>query len=190
MAEPVTAPMSVEEFLDWQERQEDLYELVDGVPVPRWKAMTGATKRHDRIVVNAIIALGNKLRGGPCRPMTADIGTRTASNLRRPDLTVECGSYDPVHRESSAPVLVLEVLSPSTEGIDRLIKLEEYKAMPTLRHILLAEPGKAHVLLYSRHDDGPWSSMSHIGPDSSLDLPAIGCSLSLAELYEDVPGAA
>jgi Uma2 family endonuclease len=189
MAETATAPMTIDEFLDWQERQNELYELVDGVPVPRWRAMTGATKRHDRVVVNAIIALGNKLRGGPCRPMTADIGTRTASNLRRPDLTVECGSYDPVHRESLSPLLV-EVPSPSTEGIDRLIKLEEYKAMPTLRHILLAEPGKAHVLLYSRSDDRGWTSMSHIGLDSSLDLTAIGCTLSLAELYEDVPGAA
>ena len=191
MAEPARRRMTPDEFFAWQVTQEELYELVDGVPVLPAKAMTGATKRHDLVVVNAIIALGTKLRGGPCRPMTDDIASMMSNaNIRRPDLTVECGEFDERSTRSAGPVLVLEVLSPSTETIDRFVKLEEYKALPSLRHILIASPTTPHVIHYSRADErDAWSALSHIGLDSTIGLPAIGCSLALSELYEGAPTA-
>lgn len=186
MAEPATSLMSVEEFFAWQERQDELYELVDGRPVPR--AMTGATQRHDRVVVNAIAAFHAKLRGGPCRPMTADVATRTRDwRVRRPDMTVDCDPMNGGSVTSNEPVLILEVLSPSTERIDTLVKVDEYKALSSLRYILFAEPGAAHVLLYARGGDGAWTDLDHTGLDTTIELPAIECSISLAELYEDVP---
>lgn len=188
MAEPALKPMTPHEFVAWQLHQDDLYELVGGVPVP--KAMTGATKRHDRVLVNAIVALGTKLRGGPCRPMTDDIAlVAPNANIRRPDLTVECSPIDGSSMLASEPVLVLEVLSPSTEDIDRFVKLEEYKGVPSMRHILIAAAGKPHVVHYGRPPGGTWTAISHIGPDSTIDLPGIGCAIPLADLYEDVPPA-
>ena len=185
MEDAAPTRMSVEVFLDWQTRQGELYELVDGRPVPR--GMTGATQRHDRVVTNAIVTLASRLRGGPCWPMTADIAIRTrARSLRRPDVTVQCIPLDPNAAVASEPVLVLEVLSPSTERIDTIVKLDEYKALASLRHILIAEPDTPHVLLYSRGEDGRWTGLDHIGPDTELDLPAIGCTIPIAELYEGV----
>ena len=78
--------MSADAFLSWFLDEEDTWELVNGAPVPM---MTGATGRHDRIVVNVMAALHGRLRGGPCRPATDDIALRArADTARRPDVTV------------------------------------------------------------------------------------------------------
>ena len=78
MAGPELQRMSEEEFFAWQEKQERLYELVDGLPVLPLKMMTGASQAHDRALVNIIAALGNQLRGGPCRPTTDILAVRTS----------------------------------------------------------------------------------------------------------------
>jgi len=83
MAEPQLRRMTAEEFFAWQEKQDKLYELVDGLPVLPLKMMTGASRAHDRAVVNIIVSLGNQLRGGPCRPTTDDLAVRIpAGNVR------------------------------------------------------------------------------------------------------------
>jgi Uma2 family endonuclease len=90
MAEPLLRRMTQDEFFAWQERQEHLHELVDGIPVLPLKMMTGASQRHDRVAVNVIASLHGQLRGGPCRPTTDDLAVRIPSgNVRRPDVTVE-----------------------------------------------------------------------------------------------------
>lgn len=186
MAETAARSMSEAEFFAWQERQEERYEYVDGRLIPR--SMTGATQRHDRVLTNALVALHGTLRGGPCRPMSPDVAVRTRpGRLRRPDVTVDCGPYEASALVASTPVLVLEVLSPSTERIDTIVKVGEYKALASLRHILVAEPDAAHVLHYARDDEGDWAELDHIGLGTVIDLPALGCALSMADLYEDVP---
>ena len=186
VAEPATRPMSEAEFFAWQERQEERYEYVDGRLIPR--SMTGATQRHDRVLTNAIAAFVVKLRGSPCRPMSPDVAVRTRpGRLRRPDVTVDCGPYEASSLVAHTPVLVLEVLSPSTERVDTIVKVGEYKALASLRHILIAEPDAAHVLHYARGDEGDWAELDHIGLGTVIDLPALGCTLSLAELYDGVP---
>ncbi|WP_077356471.1 Uma2 family endonuclease [Brevundimonas sp. LM2] len=81
--------MTPDAFLDWCQSQEDRWELVDGMP----RMMTGATRRHDRIVVNLIADLHSKLRGKPCQPNTADVAALMLhGNVRRPDVTVDCAS--------------------------------------------------------------------------------------------------
>jgi Uma2 family endonuclease len=177
--------MSPTEFFAWQERQTERYELVGGRPV---RAMTGATRRHDKVVINAIAAFHGRLRGTPCVPSTADIAVVSLNeNVRRPDMTIDCSPMDPLSHQAPSPVLVLEVLSPSTSAIDRLEKLEEYKAIGSMAYILIAEPGIPRVLLYTRGDDGGWTSMSHIGLDTELSFPRLGCTLPLLELYDGVP---
>ena len=186
MADPAPKLLTVDAFFAWQERQDELYEFVDGRLAPR--SMTGATRRHDRIVINAIRAFGMKLAGGPCHPSTADIAVRTRpGRVRRPDLTIDCGPFEPSSLTAHSPVLVLEVLSPSTERTDTIVKVDEYKNLETLRHILIAEPDAAHVLHYWRTDTGPWADLDHIGFETTIDLPALACDLTLAELYEGVP---
>ena len=124
MAEAQLRRMSQDEFFAWQERQDRLYELVDGVPVLPLKMITGATQAHDRVVVNIIAALHRQLRGTPCRPTTDDLAVRVpAGNVRRPDVTVECGLAGRRELAVREPRVVIEVLSPSTMTFDRIRKI-------------------------------------------------------------------
>lgn len=174
--------MSADEFLTWCLDQEGRWELVRGAPV---RAMVGATRRHDTIVVRLIVALDRRLRGGPCSPQTADQALRTGEDsIRRPDVTVDCGETAANALECSKPTIVFEVLSPSTRKTDRFRKLEEYKTVASLKHIALIDPDKPIVLLFSRAADGAWGHEELQGLDTVLPLTAIGAELPLAEIYD------
>ena len=128
--------MIADEFLDWVVDQEEHYELIDGQPV----MMTGVNRRHDRIVVNALVSLVAQLRGRPSQPFTSETAVRIpAGNIRVPDLGVDCGRPDDRSSSAAEPVLVVEVLSPSTSLFDRTIKLEGYKTVTGLHYILLVD---------------------------------------------------
>ena len=179
-----------EEFFAWLERQETKYELVDGQPVPRRApdpvtGMVGATQRHDRVAVNLIVALAGRLRGSACRPGTSDTAIRIPGrNIRYPDVAVDCGRLQDSERTATEPVLVAEVLSPSTRDFDQTEKLEEYRTVPTLRHILVIDPMQPRLLLHTRGAEGHWSAERIAGLDAAAALPALGIELPLAELYE------
>ncbi|WP_292506276.1 Uma2 family endonuclease [Methylobacterium sp.] len=132
MGEPAVRRMSVEEFFEWQLSQDGLYELVDGVPVPHVKMMTGAIVQHDRATVNIIASLHAQLRGTGCRPTTDDVALRTSiTTIRRPDITVECGDLVRDTYENRAPRLVVEVLSPSTSRHRPLPQARRVPAPPS-----------------------------------------------------------
>lgn len=182
MNAPATKLMSADEFLQWSLDQEGRWELVHGIPV---LAMAAAARQHDDIVVNVIAALSPKLRSGPCSPQTADQALRTGSfGVRRPDVTVDCARDDRRALESSLPTVAFEVLSPSTRETDLLVKLEEYRSVASLRHVVLIEPDRPFVLHYSRTDDTSWTLQEVDGLDGVLDLAAIGVALPLGAIYE------
>lgn len=184
MAEAARRRMTPEEFFRWQEGQDEPFELVDGVPIPKHRMMTGASIQHDRVTVNVIIALGNQLRGSRCRPTTDDVSLRTSlTTIRRPDVTVECGEMVYDTHEAREPRLVVEVASPSTTTVDRTLKLEEYKRHPSLRYILLLETVAPVALLYRREAEG-WRPELLEGLDAVIALPEIGAELALAEIYD------
>ena len=185
MSERVQEPkrMTLEEFFEWQARQDRNYELRDGVPVLPPKAMTGTSRRHDYVTTNAIIALGTRLRGGPCRPTTDDQSVVTYRGTRRPDVSVECGAYDDKAMATTEPRLVLEVWSPSNTRPDFIRKLEEYKANELIRVILIVATHTPSVTVW-RRVDGAWRLEEIDGIDAIIPLPEIGTELPLAELYE------
>ena len=177
--------MTVEEFFDWQQRQDRNYELVDGVPVITVKAMTGASRRHDRVTVNAIISLGTRLRGKPCSATTDDQSVLTYRGTRRPDITVDCGMADDRSMAVADPRVVIEVLSPSTTRYDRFQKLEEYKRHPAIKVILLVDSEAPQVTVW-RRVEGDWTYAELTGLDAVIELPEIDAKLPLAELYADL----
>ena len=184
MADPAPRRTSVEEFYIWQLDQDERYELVDGLPVPL-RTMPGASNVHDVILINAIIELGTRLRGKPCRVASANTALRTSiRSTRRPDVTIDCAPPEGTSYEARQPTVVIEVLSPSTRKIDRFTKLEEYRRHPSLRHILLVDPDAIAAKLYSRPEGGEWGDVDLIGRDARIDFSAIGVSLLLAALYE------
>ncbi len=182
MAEPAVGRMGADAFLAWAEGREGRWELIDGVPV----MMAGAQRRHDQIVVNAIVSLGVQLRGGPCRPFTGDTAVKmTAGNVRRPDVGVECGPVDPPALHAAVTKLVVEVMSPSNRPIDVVRKLDEYRAQPGLDHVLLIEPGTVQALLWSRAGR-ECSSTVFEALEDVIEIPTLGIRLPLVVLYEDV----
>ena len=174
--------MEADEFLVWCLDKEARYELIEGVPV---EMMTGASGLHDRIVVNIISLLNSQLRGGPCRPTTADIALRTRiRSVRRPDVTVTSdpprgGVYD-----AQQPRMVVEVLSPSNTGVAWDRKMREYRRRDELEYILLVNSQIVGVTLYQLAATG-WDDIDADRLVDVIDLPRITCQLSLAEIYAD-----
>ena len=185
MAEPQLRRMTEAEFFAWQERQDKLYELVDGLPVLPLKMMTGASQAHDRAVVNIIASLHGQLRGGPSRPTTDDLAIRIPKgNIRRPDVTVECGEAGRREMVVRQPRVVVEVLSPSTMSFDRFAKVIEYQSVPTLAHILLVDTEKPRIDLLTRAEDRSWGRAACECLEARLALPPVAAFLSLAAVFE------
>ena len=177
--------MSQDEFLLWCLDQEARYELVDGVPI---EMMTGASNRHDQIIINIIAVLHGQLRGTPCRPATADIAVKIRRNsVRRPDVTVTCDPPLPDTYDAEKARMVVEVLSPSNRGVAWQRKLEEYHARDGLSYILIVESEKAGALLIHReNDETPWDEETFETMDQTIPLPHIGCHLTLADIYDGI----
>lgn len=178
--------MSADEFFVWQAEQDRNYELVDGVPVLATRAMTGATRRHDRLIVNGLYLLAGKLQQGPCFPNTADITVRNPNgNVRRPDITIDCQSDSDRSTEAVEPRVVIEVLSPSTTRFDRFLKLEEYKDNPSIAVILFVDTEAASVICWRRVDE-IWVYEMIKGLDAVISLPEVGIELNLSDLYNGI----
>jgi Uma2 family endonuclease len=178
----VRRPMTVEQFLAWEERQPTKYEFDGFVPV----AMVGVTNAHSAIQVNLMVALGTMLRGKACRPHGSDLKVRVAGRIRYPDAMVVCTPLDPDATVVTDPVVVVEILSPSSEHTDLVVKHTEYRSAPSIQHYVILEQTHAGALVFSRKGDD-WISETVVGADAALLLPAIGLTIKLAEIYADVP---
>jgi Uma2 family endonuclease len=180
MGETAVRRMTVAEFFDWQPRDDGRYELVDGVPV----MMTRARRRHDRIVANALRSLGNKLDGSRCIPFTADIAVLIPNgNVRLPDVGVDCGRFVDNAMYADAPRLVIEVLSPSTRDFDMFGKLDEYKTVESLTHIVLVDPDQPRAMHWWRAEDRTWRHQAHEGLEAVIAFPDLEIAIGLGELY-------
>jgi Uma2 family endonuclease len=180
MSERAVHRMTDDEFLEWDEFQEDRHELVDGMPV----AMAGAKRRHDQIVVNTIVSIGGQLGSGQCRVCTADTAVRIpAGNVRRPDVSIDCGTFDDNAAAAEAPTVVIEVLSPSTREFDMFVKLDEYKTVESLTHIILIDPDTPQVIHWARAPGAAWTIQEIEGLDAQVALTELHVTLPLAVIY-------
>ncbi|MEN3794178.1 Uma2 family endonuclease [Fulvimarina sp. MAC3] len=175
-------PWTKEQFFAWQQGQSERYELVGGFPL---KMMTGVSRRHDRMVVKIIVALERRLSGSPCETFTADGSVETLPNqVRRPDVGIDCGPTGPEDFKAKSPTVVFEVLSPTTRDFDRIRKLEKYKHVPTMRHIVIVEPKFVGVIHVSRtSEDEAWQTEITNEMDRVLALTGAGIELPLSEIY-------
>ena len=172
--------MTVAEFLEWEERQEDRWEFDGFEPV----AMTGGTSRHSTIQVNVLGELHQRLRGKPCRPHGSDLKIYAAGSIRYPDAFVVCLPVDGRATVVYEPVVVFEILSPSTAFTDRGAKNEEYRDTPSIQRYIMLEQDRQAATVFTRAADD-WVGHIQSG-DTVLDMPEIGISIPLAELYEGV----
>src|SRR5450759_2386596 len=152
-------------------------------------AMSGASRRHDRIVVPLTILIGQHLKGKRCETFSANMRVlATPSGLYTyPDLSVACDEpqfADPHVDTLTNPALLVEILSPSTENYDRGKKAKLYRAIPSLQELLSITQESYEVELYRRQPEATWALIEARGPESEITLTSIGYTLSLRELYE------
>lgn len=176
-----------EEYLDRERAAEHRSEYWDGEIIAR----ADAAEPHVLITGNVQTALHVALRGGDCRTFTSamrvqfDAGRKTVY----PDVTVACGERRFLDDERDVlldPTFVVEVLSPSTERHDRGKKKDGYRLIPSLREYLFVVQKEPRVELYRREADGGWSCTVYQRMEDEVRLESLGCTLPLAEIYQDV----
>jgi len=174
-----------EQYLEIERKAEVKSEYYNG----EMFAMSGASRQHGRISFQLTGLLQQHLRGRPCEGYTANMRVLTPGGLYTyPDLTVACNQ--PAFAEADVdtltnPTLLLEILSPSTEGYDLGEKAEMYRKIPSLRELVFVAQDRFHVQVQRRESDH-WTLLEADGLDACIDLISIGYSLRLAELYETV----
>ena len=177
MSTAVRKPMTVAEFLAWEERQELRYEF-DGVG-PR--AMTGGTVRHDRITFNLHRALDARLGGCPCRSYGPNVKILAGGNVRYPDAVMTCSALSENATVVDDPVVVFEIVSSGNARIDRIVKVREYQAAPSIRRYVIVEQESIGATVFERRGD-LWGGFALTEGDT-LQLPEVGIELPLAECY-------
>jgi len=182
MAQPNVSqdPLSVEEYLKLEEGTTVRHEYVGGEIF----AMVGATKRHNRIIVNFTARLWGAARGGDYRVYSEGVKLRVADDvIYYPDVMVASGpeGQDPVVEDD--PCLVEEVASPGTETTDRREKLAAYKRMPGLRAYLIVAQDRRWVEHHLRDEDSAWHRGDPV-EERRLSVPCPETTLTLAEIYE------
>ena len=179
--------MTETEYLDFERASEFKHEFIDGEVF----AMTGASERHNLISVSTLAALYSQLRGGSCKVYPADMRLKVqASGLYTyPDISIVCGDAQFGDERLDTllnPTVLIEILSPSTERYDRGRKFQDYRKLPSLREYVLIAQDAPHVERYRLQDNGNWELADAEGLDARLELTSIGCTLALADIYEQV----
>lgn len=152
-------------------------------------AMAGALNVHNKIAVSFIIAIGSRLRTKSCQPFNSDTKVRvrmpTHTRFYYPDGMVVCQPNPDDDEFQDQPVVIAEVLSPSTRRIDEGEKREAYLTIPSLDAYLLIECVRPRVVVHRRTSAG-FVLEAYEGLDAVIPLDTIGAELPLAELYERV----
>lgn len=183
LAVPFSQNMTVEAYLDWEPRQELRYEFVNGSIF----AMTGGSLPHNDIAINLLTALRPHIRTQGCRINMADAKVSITQQIYRyPDLAVSCDERDKTALDALRyPKLIVEVLSPGTETLDRRDKFKQYRSLPSLEEYVLISSTQIEVEIYRRGEGRLWLYTAYQAGDM-LCLESIGFELSIELLYEEV----
>lgn len=175
--------LSNDEYLANELATDERHEYVAG----RVFAMGGSSDRHNRIALNLASALLNLTRGGPCQVYMSDMKVRVeaADAYYYPDVVVTCDPDDTAPYYKDRPSLIVEVLSPTTETIDRREKLLAYQKLDSLREYALIASDRRRIQVYRRYG-GQWLLVMYEDDDSVM-LESVHYNFELDVLYEGVP---
>jgi Uma2 family endonuclease len=184
MAEPAIKPMSLDEFLRWDDGTETHYELIGGFPV----AMAPPAEAH-RILA---MRLGSRIDAALSdrRPCNAQIEAGVIRPDRvdtyfEADIAATCEGNEPGRQAIKDPFLIVEILSPSTERHDRRVKLPAYRQIPTVQEIVLIASDDLYVELH-RRSGAQWITEILRGSEGVLALSSVGIETPLSDLYEGI----
>lgn len=173
--------MTTEEFLAWEESQPERWEFDGFRPV----AMAGGTVNHNVITGGIFAAIREQLRGSPCRAHIEGMKIEVDGSIRYPDVFVACGPASGKATVADNPVVVFEVLSPSTVNTDVIVKSREYRATASIMRYVLVAQDRIAIEVHTRRGED-WVVTSIVDPDALLEMPEIGVSIPIASFYEGV----
>lgn len=170
--------------------EEEKWELINGILV---KSMVGARWEHHQLVSNVDFALRNHVlkMGRPCVVFreTFFLKQRSDDLAALPDVMVRCGDrLTPNQTSIDDPLVLIEVVSLTSEKRDRMDKRAAYQALPSLQHYVLIERDRMFVDVYTRKDDGWHGAPQLTKPEDMLRLPALDFAMSVGDIYAGVIG--
>ncbi len=173
------SPMSIEEYLEREQRAEVRHEYVGGYVY----AMVGGSRRHNLIALTLYRRLFEQVPPS-CRVYVSDLKVQVDDRFYYPDVVVACGDEPLAEGIERAPSLVVEVLSPTTEARDRMEKRLAYQSLESLREYVLVAQDRIALEVFRRADDG-WT-LERLGEGDELRLESVACALPVDEIYSDV----
>jgi len=190
MMPALTRRMTYAEYLAAEERSFEKHEFLDGEA----HAMSGGTPEHGALAMAFGAALGSALLGRSCRVFSSDVRVRVkATGLAAyPDISVVCGKLETDDEDPNAitnPVLLVEVLSDSTEARDRGEKAAHYRLIPTLREYVFVSQGRRRIEVYRRNEANRWE-LFEFEAGAKADLASVGCAIAVDDVYRDPLAAA
>lgn len=177
------AKISIEEYLSGEEVSPTRHEFLDGEVY----AMAGASQNHNRIAINLSNALSRHLESSTCEPYAEGMKVKTSEDVfYYPDVLVTCEGNFKNPYYSEAPILIIEVTSPSTAQIDRREKLRAYQQMPSVLEYVLVDQDKIAVEIHRRQPDARWITYFFNHNDEEFTLESVDLNMLLTEVYRRV----
>jgi Uma2 family endonuclease len=176
-----------EEYLALERSSPTKHEYYAG----RIYAMTGAKEPHNLISGNLVATFHSQLRRKPCRVYSSDMRVKilkTGLNTY-PDVAIICGQpqfTDTVRDTITNPIVLIEILSASTERYDRGMKFEHYRTIDTLRDYILVAQDHCHIEHFARQEGGLWIFQEATDISTELYISSIECAVKLEDVYEKV----
>ncbi|MBP0008155.1 MULTISPECIES: Uma2 family endonuclease [unclassified Roseofilum] len=182
-----TAFISVPDYLEAEKISPIRHEYLGG----QIFAMSGGSEAHNRIAINIVSLLNIRLRGSGCKTFMSDmkvnipIARDTADIFYYPDVMVTCDPQDTAKYHKTRPCLIVEVLSPSTESLDRREKWINYQSLPSLQEYVLVSQTEMKVEMYRRNTAGNWS-LEILEEGDRLELKSVGLTFTMTDIYDEV----
>lgn len=183
---PITITVTPEEYLAGENHTDVKHEYDNGYVL----AMVGASRAHNQIALALAATIQRHLKGTPCRAYISDmkvrIQTKSDDIFYYPDVMVSCDKQPPSEYYEDSPVLIVEVLSPSTETRDKLEKLAAYSRIATLVEYFTIAQDKVEINRYAIC--GRQTTLTQYQDGDTIEFTSIGLSLSVKDIYADVAG--
>jgi Uma2 family endonuclease len=175
---------SYAEYLEQERASPTKHEFLDGEIF----AMAGGTPEHARLAANVTAELRLALRRRPCAVFSSDLRVRVLVTglATYPDAAVVCGRLAHAPEDDDAvinPVVLVEVLSDSTEAYDRGEKFAHYRRIPSLKEYVLVSQQHRRIEVFRRNEDNTWT-LHEAGPGTSAKLTSVGCELAVDDVYD------
>ncbi len=177
--------ISVEDYLDGEDVSDRRHEYINGEVY----LMAGASDNHNIIAGNIFANLWGHLRDDSCQPFMENMKLKASEDkFYYPDIFVACDESPESSFYREEPILIIEVLSPSTREIDRREKLGVYQQIPSVQEYIIIEQEKVHIELHRRQPDGNWITYFYNKGDFDeiIEFQSVGMEITLDEIYRRV----